>query len=393
VVRPAAAMTIVCILVGASPALAQTTQPATRPSPGQQWKLDNSAGIKALDAGLLDEADRHFHAAMEDAAGFAPLDARRALTVCNLGVVLARRHRMAEALALYQQAMNDYEQTLPENDFRKAIALDNIADASLALGRAADAEAAAERALKIYQAMTSPADVRLMVALERLGNVRSIRGEYEQARPLFREALQIDEENHQQQSVGYAGLIDELALTYFNQRDYKDAQPLLEQALPIAEKNAPKFPQTHLRTLALLGSVYEYQGRFSDAQTVLAQAIEIDQKKFPHDPSLANLMSLQAVAVAVGGDYEQAESLYKQAIALRESLHLKRDPELIAALSGYATLLHQMGRPDDAKAIEQRLAAITGKSTTRPTTQPAMTPTTRPAPTTRHSLSPYGAPA
>lgn len=356
-------------------ASAQATRPATQPSPGQQWRADSSAGIKALDAGRLDDADRAFNAALNDAAGFAPLDARRALTICNLGVVLSRRHRTQEALAHYEQALKVYDQSLPGNDFRKAIALDNIADAQTALGKLAEAERARERSLNMYMAMMSPHDPRLIIPLQRLGDVRSLRQEYDQAQPLFRKAIDIATQNKQQQTITYAILLDELAVTYLREKEFKEAEPLLEQAKPIAESNADKYPLTQMRTLGLLGELYEYEGRYTDAQAALQRAIDVDRKSFPKDPFVARLMSMQAVAVAGQGDYEQAESLYKQAIQIREALHLPRDPELLSALSGYANILRQMGRLDDAKAVEQRAVELTaGKPTTRPATLPATMP-------------------
>lgn len=73
-----------------------------RPGP---WEISTSAGVGALDAGKLDEAERHFLQASEEAKSFKPDDRRRGTSVHNLAYVRLLQKRYADAEPLYRDAL------------------------------------------------------------------------------------------------------------------------------------------------------------------------------------------------------------------------------------------------------------------------------------------------
>ncbi len=55
------------------------------------------------------------------------------------------------------------------------------------------------------------------------------------------------------------------------------------------------------------------------------------------------------------GGYEEAEALYRRALAIREERLSKDDPSLIHALQEYDDFLNAQGRHDEAEKLEARI--------------------------------------
>ena len=61
------------------------------------------------------------------------------------------------------------------------------------------------------------------------------------------------------------------------------------------------------------------------------------------------------------GDYVEAESFYREALALRENALGRSAPDVAETLTEYAKLLRILGRDDEAGRLEARVEAIRGK--------------------------------
>ncbi len=62
------------------------------------------------------------------------------------------------------------------------------------------------------------------------------------------------------------------------------------------------------------------------------------------------------------GNYEEAELLYKQALAVREKALGPEHPHVAMTLENYAALLRETEREDKAEEMEARAIAIRAKS-------------------------------
>ena len=191
-----------------------------------------AAGVEALKAGRLDEAQAAFERVLREGG-------RAAFVHNNLGIVLQRRDRHEQAAA----------------QFREAIRLDPsyaaprvlLGGSLLALGRAAEAAAALERAVKL--APREPlVRQQLARAYERKGDLPAAVDEYRK----LRDAAPDDPEAAYQLGRAY------LALAEWSLKRLQDEHP------------------GSARVLQALGHSYRVQGKADRAEKAFRRAIEAD---------------------------------------------------------------------------------------------------------------------
>ena len=115
-----------------------------------------TAGAAAVEEGRLEEAERAFREALNLAGEGAAGELRRATTLNNLGYVLHRRGRLAEAEELYAQALALRQTRLGPEHPEVAQSLANLAEVKRARGRVEDAERLYRRALAIREKALGP---------------------------------------------------------------------------------------------------------------------------------------------------------------------------------------------------------------------------------------------
>ena len=105
-----------------------------------------------------------------------------------------------------------------------------------------------------------------------------------------------------------------------------------------------------------LAGLYAADDRYDEAEPLLRRALAIREKAYGADGRLTALSRNNlALLLAADGRSAEAELLYLQAIAVLEH----DDPkDLATVLDNYAALLDDTGRHEEAKAMEQRAAAV-----------------------------------
>lgn len=103
------------------------------------------------------------------------------------------------------------------------------------------------------------------------------------------------------------------------------------------------------------------QGKVTEAENYFRLALK-EVESATKDPKLPTTLNNLANCLRQQGRYQEAEPLYKQAIAIKEKSagHLSKD--LVILLENYAKLLRLSGRTAEADRVEQRAQAIFGKS-------------------------------
>jgi tetratricopeptide (TPR) repeat protein len=125
-----------------------------------------------------------------------------------------------------------------------------------------------------------------------------------------------------------------------------------------------------LRESGVDGLLVEWQGLFGEWNTrghrlggarvpALREIIKRHKERIGLDvqPLLVALDELAGL-LADTGDAEEAEKLYKEAIAERRKIQRTEDPELLAALNNLAVLLQDVGRYDEALKIHEEVRAV-----------------------------------
>jgi len=103
------------------------------------------------------------------------------------------------------------------------------------------------------------------------------------------------------------------------------------------------------------------QGKLAEAENHFRLALK-EVESAATDPKLPTTLNNLANCLRQQGRYQEAEPLYKQAIAIKEKIAGHFSKDLVVLLENYAKLLRLSGRTAEADRVEQRAQAIFGKS-------------------------------
>ena len=165
---------------------------------------------------------------------------------------------------------------------------------------------------------TTPRDPRVATTLNNLGATHEALGEYEQAELRYRHALTMIETiqgaDHPDVVVG----LNNLASLYFSQRAFDKAEPLWQRGLSISERFLGEAHPHLIQTLLTLGLVTQAQKKFDRAETYYLRAIQIGKRSLGVDhPSLIPLYERYASLLRQVGREEEARAVDRQAEAIR----------------------------------------------------------------------------
>ncbi len=101
------------------------------------------------------------------------------------------------------------------------------------------------------------------------------------------------------------------------------------------------------------------QGNDPEAEKQWSAALNEAERFGPQDPRLAtSLNNLAGLYRAQEGKYGEAEPLYQQALANRETALGPEHPDVAQGLENYAALLRETGRATEVAKLEARAKAI-----------------------------------
>jgi len=203
-------------------------------------------------------------------------------------------------------------------------------------------------------------------------------------------------------SIRLADTLDSLALCQYQLESVDEAVSSLRRALAIREINLGPSSAEVAHTADRLGIVLFNTKHYADAEPFYRRALDIFMMLEPGDPILARSYDNLAVTEAMLEKYDEAESLYRESLKLRDGedaiglynlavLVARRKPteaeplyaralavldapgntnaELLKkVLTEYASLLRDLKRPAEALKLEVRLNA--GKPSPQPKAPP-----------------------
>jgi serine/threonine-protein kinase len=299
----------------------------------------------------------------------------------NLGVVLTHLRDLDGAIAAHRRAI--------QLDPRNAKAYANLGQALRARGDLDGAVAAHRRAIAL--------DPRNAKAHANLGLVLQDQGRLDEAIAEYREAVRLKPdypEAHNNLGVAFhqQGRLDEAVAALREavrlKKDYpsayarlgkaleqtgrlREAEAAYRQAVSLQQKAAAESPDRPEHRLELaascnnLGAVLQASGRPEQAEQAYRQALALQEQLSAANRSQArNRLELAATCNGLGkllqarGKYAEAEPLFRRALALREKALGPDHPELVEVLEGYAAVLRQIDRPEEAARLQQRAKAI-----------------------------------
>jgi tetratricopeptide (TPR) repeat protein len=198
-------------------------------------------------------------------------------------------------------------------------------------------------------------------SLRSMARVYMACGSYEKAQPLLERALNLAEKSNTADSEMYACMID-LAFLYKNQGRLAEAETMCLSGLGLQQKvNGQNHPYVAY-TLRILSEIYKMQARYQEAIDTLEQALTIMRGfTLEDDQELAPFKVEMACLIATQGEYEKAESYFKNVIASIETNFGPDHLYTAKVYSSMASLYAQQGRYVEAEELIAKALPIQEK--------------------------------
>ena len=139
---------------------------------------------------------------------------------------------------------------------------------------------------------------------------------------------------------------------------YDKAALHLNRAIELRRRLAGPAAAETAFEMNLMGTLLNRQGRLDEAEEVFRQALAIERRALAHDdPHFGQLLNNFALNTQEQGRYEEADSLYRAALAILRKDTTLWDSEISSTVNNHATLLHAMGRLPEAEASFREVLA------------------------------------
>ncbi|KAK3938097.1 kinesin light chain [Diplogelasinospora grovesii] len=261
------------------------------------------------------------------------------------------------------------------DDAVKSSLLLNVAESSFMLGKYQDAEELYRQALKLRTQVLGAEHPSTLVSMNNLALVLNSQGKYEEAETLHRQALELSAKVFGAEHPSTLASINNLASVLNSQGKYEEAETMYRQALKLWTKVlGAEHPDT-LASINNLASVLDSQGKYEEAETLHRQALELRTKvlgaEHPDTPAsmnnLANVLYSQgninnlANVLDSQGKYEEAETMYRQALKLRTKVLGAEHPDTLTSINNLASVLDSQGKYEEAETIHQQALKLRTK--------------------------------
>ena len=280
-----------------------------------EWTKAMAAGQVAYDSGDFREAVSQYTRALDASATLDPQDQRVADNLTRLAQAHLNLGELTEAELLYRRDL-DLERKLHGIDSEQvATTLNNLGSIYQDVGRVDESEAAYNEALKMREKVLGPDHPEYADTLVNFASLRRQMGRDAEAEEMDKRALGLCLKAKQQRCV--ATVYDNLGSLYFE-------KARLAEALDVYTKGRATWKTVeggenldYAVSTANLARVYAQQEHYKDAESLLAEALPIFEMSY-------------------GKDGAQLAGYYK----------------------GYAKLLTNLNRRDEAEAYERKATAI-----------------------------------
>ncbi|HEV3307806.1 MAG TPA: VWA domain-containing protein [Candidatus Sulfotelmatobacter sp.] len=332
------------------------------------WEDKNRSGEKAFQEGRLLEASRLFNEALRDAEQFGPNDVRLAPIYNNLALVSFVQNNFIASETLYEKSIAVMQAQGQQNPLLLPV-LDNLTSLYVKQWAFANAIRTSWRACQIREKKFGPASLELATGMNKLANLYldNVRllpqsSAEKSAQPDFT-GTNSTAKTSGCELQGFS-LSIENAAALDDPTKLAIAEALFDRVLDIQEKAYGNENTRLVDVLQNLGEVRHAEGKGAAAEAAYARTITIVEKSFgPDDLKLALPLQQLAALKTDDGNYADAEKLYQRALQIDQSKMGTNDPSLEPVLTGYAAVLENMHRSEEAKVFRDRANAIVAPQT------------------------------
>jgi tetratricopeptide (TPR) repeat protein len=264
---------------------------------------------------------------------------------------------VAQANPLKAQGLIRYGESLLQyinyqNDLENKVYLQNkIGCLYIINGNYAQALSLFEQALQIRQEVLGEKHPDTAESLNNIAGVYDSQGHYAKALPLYEQALQIQKEVLGEKHTDTAISLNNIAILYYNQSNYAQALPLFEEVLQIHKEILGEKHSDTAISLNNIAGVYDSQGHYAKALPLYEQALQIQKEILGEKhPDTANSLNNIAMLYQNQGDYTKALPLLEEALQMRKEVLGEKHPDTISSIYNIGTLYFYIKEYDKAKS-------------------------------------------
>jgi tetratricopeptide (TPR) repeat protein len=320
--------------------------------------LKNSALLDFETGGLQDSLKKNTQTlAIENALPSVSF-ADKALTLNNLGLVLATLERLKPAERAYRESIQLVEGHASLQPML-ARTLNNLAMVEKQERRLDLADQHARRALDLAQSQPTAEKTTLASIWNSIGLIALDQNRLSEAETSFERARALWVATVGQSHASYAATLSNLAMVASRRHRHKEAEQLFEQALEIAERN---FGASHPQVasgLTNLAAELVHQKRYAEALQNFERAEQIAERSLGADTkTVAELWRDIAISYQGSNDFDSSSIAYAKAVKCLRTAAGSNAPDLAIWLQEYADLLkkrHQFSEAEQAQAESMRI--------------------------------------
>ena len=274
-----------------------------------------------------------------------------ALVRLTLGETLLALGRHAEAQAQLERSLSILRERNGGSRKETGQALQNLGHVELSRGRVAEAVALYSEAIDVYRRLPSE-PLRLAATLHSLAVAHLEQRDLAEAERLLVEAQEVRGTSPGADAAESINSTQLMASLKFHQGQFDEAERLLLAALPEARA---ALGDRHELTIAVLGNVavaMKRGGRPAEARPYSEECLATAQLVYGDDhPHTLQSTANHASLLQALGEEARAEALYTQLLGLFERRDQLELPTAIAAANNLSSLLLSQRRYDEAEAL------------------------------------------
>ncbi|PSN58929.1 TPR-like protein [Corynespora cassiicola Philippines] len=283
------------------------------------------------------------------------LDASQSRMYYSLGYLLAGEDRLKEAEAMYNRALQGYEETLGPKHTSTLDTVNNLGLLYTNQGRLDKAEAMYNRALRGYEEALGPKHISTLDTVHNLGLLYTNQERLDEAETMYNRALQGYEEALGPKHTSTLLTVNNLGGLYRDQERLEEAETMLNRALQGREEAlGPKHIST-LQTVNNLGLLYADQGQLDEAETMYNRALRGREEALgpKHTSTLLTVNNLGSL-YRDQERLDKAEAMYNRSLQGKEEALGPKHTSTLQTVNSLGLLYADQGRLDKAETMYDR---------------------------------------
>jgi serine/threonine protein kinase/tetratricopeptide (TPR) repeat protein len=249
---------------------------------------------------------------------FGPEDARVALTLDYLGVVLADKGNYAEAGRRLEESLRIRRKVLGAEHEDVAVTLAELGRVYQDQGQNQRAEPLHREALAIRRKVLGDGHRETAVSQSDLASVLRLSGDLTGAEALLRQCLETNRKTRGEDHPNTSTTLHDLALISATRGEYRSAESLLRQVLATERATLGDRHPVVATTLNSLSRVLVEERRYDEATSILQEALDIARASLGSDHQLVAIYSINLGSAQLARRKPaEAEALVREGLRIR----------------------------------------------------------------------------